>query len=285
MKKQLIISKVVNIICLVLFVVVLPLICSFIPYRQPVLTALDISPASSGIEYNYVAFGEIKNPTVVELKSVHIKVGFYDADGNFIGSKEIEVDRSFGSTSTTTFEAPFIFASTQTPSDYMVEDLYYTYEKLNWYFYFCIGIVLYGLISLLFCKQKHYFEVDGNKAEAYVGPMKLALVINGNVVKETTQRGHAEINYTLNDKMIRVQKLPSFLSAKVNIFVEGRPATITKARQNAFIKVVDKGTIPQPVNNTTPDKDNLELIVCEHCGTANDKSNEKCSGCGADLKK
>lgn len=240
--KKIIAVKVSCILAMILFVLVIPIVCAFIPYQSPDVIyetfEVNISEDSTYAE----VYGELKNPTVVKLESVEITIGFYDENREFIASKTVLIDQQFNACSTTEFYAQFML-SISGAEYFTCESIAYTYYNLTWYMYFMIGLVAYCIFILLFAKQKYYFTVDDKAVEVYVSGNKVAIAVDGAVVAEQVGKAqtlHADCK--IGEKSVTVDASKSYFipGPKVDIKVDGEKPVITNATQHSFVKVVDK---------------------------------------------
>ncbi len=237
-------AKILSVFFFLIFVIALPLVCTFIPYREPVLieASFNIAPAEGT---SVVVYGELYNPTIVTIEDLEIQINFYNENDEFITTKKVNVTLNVGAGQTKEFiETINVGTVLNEQCQYGVGDILYTYTQLSWYLYFCMGICAYFITFLLLGKQKYYFEVNGQKVEVFASSYKLALIVDGEKVAETTQRKGImlDLEYKLGESEIKVEsRNPIILPGpKVTIMVDGSKPTITDTKQHGFIKIESK---------------------------------------------
>ena len=290
--KQVKAIKILNIFMFLILVVAIPVICSFIPYRTPKVYYDQLVNEDNTV----CVIGYVDNPTVIPLKGLKITIQVYDDTNEYVTTKRFEINKTFPAGKKTYFVTDdFRLPSGTDPESATcyASEILYSYNKVDWYFIFGIGLLVYCLYSLLFLKQKYYFEVDGQQVEVYVGMSKTAILVNGQVVQEQRRVGNGNFTnlvYTLGDKMIRVASNKAFIFPSTKITVDGQKANITKARQHCFVRMIDKNATYNnaPITSSTttynPDTNaNTQVKVCKFCGSSNKATNNKCENCGSDL--
>lgn len=262
--KKLKIIKIINVIALLLFVVGLPVLWCFMPLQEPDIVNFSISEVSSD-DYGMTEYhieGEFKNPTIFKMDEVLLYVGLLEFDDVVEGGPnseiydedwdiaidglevEVELEGSFNAFGTKKFYANF---TAETFENYKADwfGFDYGYSKINVVFIILLGLVLYFIFSAFFMKQKFYFEIDGKKAEVYVGANKAALIINGQIVCEQKFKGNellTKMEYAYGEKKleVKIRRSIGVPSSKADITFDGQVVEITDAKQHSFLKEIDK---------------------------------------------
>lgn len=242
--KKIKIIKIVSILMFLICVVAVPVVCSFIPYQEPILIeeSFEVVPISDS---QVVVVGELKNPTIVKIYELELHIEFYDENEDYISTKTVTIKQDFNAFSTTEFAEYFTIGSREWNAEYyMCGDIYYTYTKLSWYLYFMMGLVAYFIFTLFFSKQKYYFEKDGKNFEVFVSSYKVVIVMDGQIVAEQGIRTAFSSITTFQDGesqlAVDVRKPIISLCFKVEIKYAGEKIEPTEVKQHSFLKVIDK---------------------------------------------
>ena len=121
-------------------------------------------------------------------------------------------------------------------------DGYFSYEKLDPYWYYVFGLILFFIVTLFFTKQKFYFEVDGNKIEVFASLKNVALIVNGEVIenKDTKNNKENTIVYNMGENEIKITIGRPVIMPNVKIKVNGKDAEFKKVKIHSFLKMQDK---------------------------------------------
>ncbi len=236
-------AKILSALSFLVFVIALPLVCTFIPYQEPII--VDECFVAPYGESSAIVYGELYNPTIVKVEDLEITIQFYDENDVLRQTKTVVIKMDVASGQTKEFmdivELNFVFNE---QCGYAIADIVYSYTQLSWYLYFLMGLCVYLITYALLGKQKYFFEVNGQKVEVFVSSNKAAIVVDGQNVAETTERRsyYMQLEYKLGESEIKVEaRKPVLLPwPKVKITVDDTAPTITDTRQHGFIKIVSK---------------------------------------------
>ena len=119
--------------------------------------------------------------------------------------------------------------------------IFIPYIKLDAFWYYMIGLVIFCLFSLLFSKQKFYFDVGSDKVQVYATMSKTAIIVNGQVLEDKTHKGQdCEMRHTVGGNEIKIKISRPVVAPNIAITVNGQEPKFTNVKQNVFLKLNNK---------------------------------------------
>lgn len=231
------------------------------PYGEPIVVDDKIQATIvEESETNFTLKIDVKNPTLVKVTSMGfdlalVKIGWED------GMTEDNVDDwVIDWFDEVVFESNVAMLQTKSMTktvdvglatsaqgiidgtyEFVIVDGYFTYTKLGAYWYYMIGLAVFTLVSLLFSKQKFYFNVGTDKIEVYATMTRTTLIVNGEVVEDKNHRGQdSVITHKIGEDEIKINVSRPIVAPNIKISVNNKEPQFTRVRQNCFIKMQDK---------------------------------------------
>lgn len=233
-------------IMFILLVVALPTVCVFIPYREPYFSDTtgvfyDIDEKGENV---YYFMGEITNPSIVKIEEIKLEIFFYDGNGSFVSKQTIEttIDLASGQTH------EFLYMLSVVVDDlgyWEIVNAEYAFTILQPYYYYAIGVCLFGVTMLFFAKKKFYFSVDNHTVEVYADARKATLIIDGKLYKELktkmiSEKGMDSCKFKIKGKILEIKLKPGTYFPNIAITLDGVVPKFTKIKQHSFLKAYDR---------------------------------------------
>jgi len=241
------------IILFLVFVVALPTVCVFIPYRDPQIDYDGMIIVYNDETYQYEVQGEIKNPSVCKINNLKFTIYYFDNAYNQLGQDEVDIELNLGAGKSTVFSAPVVLPANLTAEDwYGFGDFYYEYTTWYAWMYYSIGLIVWGLSTLFFQKKKFVFNIEKHKIVVLATARKATLVIDGKIFKVLQVKTRVDkpqsCAFKICEKILKVQLEFGAYFPNIKITVDGQIPEFSENKQHSFLSIkndVKKEVKPQ----------------------------------------
>lgn len=303
---------------LVIFLLVLTAITTFLVYRMPLIPAYipedEISiKGTTTTPQKITVSGKIENNTKFRVKQLEVIIAVYD-DYGYVRDEIIVFDSGYEVGEKGTFEKTFTVTGPEYIVDANVIEVNCIYEKLPWYLFLIVGLVLVYLVKQLFANRKYYFDIEDKKVVIFASWRKAGVIVDGVLIKEGNlpkfKQEVALFNMKVAGHRLKFYSLNGDFVPSIRALVDDKPVRYTKVRQNPFVKMMDEGVVrgkgditmksKYETDGEEADRYNEERwakakqatvaptqekkdTTCPYCGAINSGNDKFCSSCGGKL--
>lgn len=241
----------------VIFVVALPTVCVFIPYKDPILIDERFNVLYNDDFGRLEIWGEVKNPTVCKINKLIFDVSLFDIYGDEIYSENVEVEIELKAGDTQAFSQDLNYIvnlNNDALYSFSVYNFEYEYNTLYAWVWYVFGFGTFGLFALLFKKIRISFQVEGHKVDIYATETRAVLVVDGKVFKELKLASRSSIekrSFRIKERILKIELKYGYMYPDINVWVDGKEPSFAKITQHSFLKIPKKQQNATTANTAT----------------------------------